>query len=405
MTYPIVEIGTYCIPTEQRDPRLSAEQLFQYIDISSIDKDSKQITSTTQILGKDAPSRARKQVRHNDVLVSTVRPNLNAVAIVPKELDDEVASTGFCVLRPNPVALDSRFLFYWTMTKDFIEYLTGRVRGAHYPAVTDAVIKRAPLPLPLISEQRRIVEILDQAYALRRKRDDADATVTRILPALFLKMFGEPLTNSKKLHKEKLGELIKVRSGEFLPAKNMDIEGTYPVYGGNGINGYHSSYMFENPVIAIGRVGAYCGVVHYTAPRSWVTDNALYVSEKDEALTDEYLVAALRYANLNQYAGRAGQPLISGNRIYPIEILVPSSKEQEKFALLNQLIGTILFKTSDVSKKLNDLFSSLMRRAFSGELTSKWREAHMKALLAEMAATKKILETADSHTTLSLYLP
>jgi type I restriction enzyme, S subunit len=116
MNYPVVEIGKHCIQTEQFDPRVFPDRPFQYIDISSIDKDSKLITSTTQILGKDAPSRARKQVHHNDVLVSSVRPNLNAVAMVPEELDGEIASTGFCVLRPDPDALVSRFLFYRTMS-------------------------------------------------------------------------------------------------------------------------------------------------------------------------------------------------------------------------------------------------------------------------------------------------
>jgi hypothetical protein len=72
-----------------------------------------------------------------------------------------------------------------------------------------------------------------------------------------------------------------------------------------------------------GRVGVYCGAVHLSEPKSWVTDNALYIYELKDDFDVQYLVVALRVANLNQYAGRAAQPLVSGNRIYPVPILVP----------------------------------------------------------------------------------
>lgn len=247
------------------------------------------------------------------------------------------------------------------------------------------------------SEQQLIVKILDQADALRNKRAEADSKAARILPALFYNMFGDPATNPKGLVKKKLGDLIRVRSGNFLPAKNMDKKGSYPVYGGNGINGYHSEFMFDQPVIVLGRVGIYCGAVHYSAPNCWVTDNALYIAEQSEDLHPLYLAEALRVANLNQYAGRAGQPLISGNRIYPIEVLVPPIEDQDRFAKkivdihLNDKIR------QHASDNIEKLFSVLLHRAFTGDLTAKWREAHMKELLVEMNVLVRKLESNQSY--------
>ena len=175
------------------DPRRNPNKPFLYVDISSIDRGLKVITSAPEILGADAPSRARKEICEGDVLVSTVRPNLNAVAVVPPGLNGQIASTGFCVLRPNREAIVGKYLFYFTTTPDFISILSSRVRGAHYPAVSDGDVKEIELPLPVLSEQRRIVEILDQADALRKKRAEADTMAVRILPALFYKMFGDPL--------------------------------------------------------------------------------------------------------------------------------------------------------------------------------------------------------------------
>ena len=95
----------------------------------------------------------------------------------------------------------------------------------------------------------------------------------------------------------------------------MDENGKHLVYGGNGVSGRHNEYMFDESQIIIGRVGVYCGVVHRTRPKSWVTDNALYI--KEQLRTDVrsvYLEWALRIAKLNQYSDQAAQPLISGSK-------------------------------------------------------------------------------------------
>jgi len=153
MTWPTPPIGSLCENAVQRDPRQCPDEFFRYIDISSIDRNRKTITEAASIIGSDAPSRARKEVRYADVLVSTVRPNLNTIAqIDDTALDGEIASTGFCVLRPRSVLLVSRYLFYYCQTPLFIEEVTKSVRGAHYPAVSDTDVKSVRIPLPLPSE-------------------------------------------------------------------------------------------------------------------------------------------------------------------------------------------------------------------------------------------------------------
>lgn len=287
----------------------------------------------------------------------------------------------------DPRITNIRWLYYLLQSKK-LERLN-KTTGVPGLNRNDAYAESCLLPPP--KEQSRIVELLDEADRLRRLRRDADAKAARILPALFYKIFGDPATNPKALPKKPLGSLIKVKSGDFLPAKDMAHDGTCPVYGGNGINGYHDSYMFDDRKIVLGRVGVYCGVVHYSEPRSWITDNALYISDKFEPLDDYYLVAALEQANLNQYAGRAGQPLISGSRIYSVEILVPPENMQARFAkTVEDLLSINGIKTS-ASNRIDQLWETLMSRAFSGQLTAQWREAHMQELLAEMAQQARTL--------------
>lgn len=141
------------------DPQAEPEKPFIYVDISSIDNHAKQITTPKTLLGKDAPSRARQVIKAGDILVATTRPNLNAVAVVPLELDGQVCSTGFCVLRPKN-SLNRQFLFAYVQSNEFIQSLTDLVQGALYPAVTDAQVRAQIIPLPPPSEQERIAAIL-----------------------------------------------------------------------------------------------------------------------------------------------------------------------------------------------------------------------------------------------------
>ena len=323
-----------------------------------------------------------------NVLYSKLRPYLNKVAI-PDE--PGIATTELIPLRPNSVILNPLFLSYYLRSPSFVNQASHHVAGAKMPRVVMDWFWSHEVPLPSPSEQSRIVEMLNEADNIRRLRREADAKAARILPALFLKMFGDPTTNPMGHRKKALGELIRVKSGNFLPSKDMATGGEFPVYGGNGISGYHDAFMFEDRKVILGRVGAYCGVVHYSEPMSWITDNALYVSEKIEPLEDSYLVAALKQANLNQYAGRAGQPLISGSRIYPIEILVPMPNVQSRFA---KSVGSLLAldnTRATAATRLDELWILLISRAFSGQLTAKWREGHMQELLTEMSLQAKTL--------------
>jgi type I restriction enzyme S subunit len=209
---------------------------------------------------------------------------------------------------------------------------------------------------------------LDKANDIKRKREKALEMSDKLLRATFLQMFGDPVLNTKQLPTIALGDLIKVSSGNGLTARNMAHNGLYPVYGGNGINGYHSDYMFEESQIVIGRVGVYCGAVHVSKPKAWVTDNALYVREYKHPVNQTYLEWALRFANLNQYAGRAAQPLISGGRIYPIEIVLPDENAQQGFSDFVARQSAMIANLTATSHEANVLFKSLSQRAFRCEL-------------------------------------
>lgn len=186
---------------------------FTYIDIASIDRDAKRICSPAVMAYAEAPSRARQLVKSGDILVSTVRPNLNGVALVPAELDGAIASTGYTVLRPRQDKVEGRYLFHWVKSKKFVDEMTRLATGASYPAVSDKIVRESRIPLPSLPEQRRIAAILDTADALRAKRREAIANLDKLLQSVFMDMFGDPVTNPKNWPVGKLSELGSLDRG------------------------------------------------------------------------------------------------------------------------------------------------------------------------------------------------
>lgn len=150
-------IGELISPIKSWTPTSSDDaDSFTYIDLSAVDQEAKALNGAREIACSEAPSRARQLVQSGDILVSTVRPNLNGVAQVPVELGGATASTGFCVLRPRANELDGRYLYQWVKSPTFIQEMVRRATGASYPAVSDRIVQASEIPLPSIEEQRRI---------------------------------------------------------------------------------------------------------------------------------------------------------------------------------------------------------------------------------------------------------
>ena len=198
-------LETLCEGTDSVDLRREGDRVIEYVDVSSISREFLKIETTSRFTLREAPGRARKRIFEGDVIFATVRPTLLRAAYVPAELNDQVCSTAFCVLRRNSKKVCDKFLYYLVQREQFVRQLAGIEHGASYPAVTDRIVKEQIVPVPNLEEQRKIVVILDaidRKISLHRKKRAA-------LDDLFKAL----------LHKLMMGE-IHVADLEF--SKSMD---------------------------------------------------------------------------------------------------------------------------------------------------------------------------------------
>jgi type I restriction enzyme S subunit len=191
-------LGEVLVKTETIDPTRTPRAEFDYIDVSSVSKDELVVQQTQRLLGKDAPSRARKLVRANDVIFATIRPTLRRIAIVPGELDGQVCSTGYFVLRPKG-EIDHRWVFYFLQTGSFLAEMEMLQKGASYPAVTDNDVRSQMIPIPSLGEQKKALEKLDdlrkESLALSRLYEKKVLNLAKLKSSLLTQAFAGELTS------------------------------------------------------------------------------------------------------------------------------------------------------------------------------------------------------------------
>jgi len=162
--------------------QITPYEKFCYIDIGSIDNHKQRLNSSNTVLEANAaPSRARKIVKEGDILYSTVRPYLHNMCVVDRAFPYmPIASTGFAVMRAHADYFSS-FLFYYLMSPDFDTYAnnTDNAKGVAYPAINDERLYRAVIPVPPITEQRRIIAKYLEVSPLIQKYEEAEKPLSQ----------------------------------------------------------------------------------------------------------------------------------------------------------------------------------------------------------------------------------
>lgn len=149
--------------------QMKPTKTFSYIDIGSIDNLHQKLSPTEKIMEPEhAPSRARKLVDLGDIIYSTVRPYLHNTCIIDRQFSHPpIASTGFAVMTCCS-GIYNKFLFAYLLSPAFDSYANSNqnAKGVAYPAINDEKFYRAPIPLPPLAEQKRIVDKLEELLPL-----------------------------------------------------------------------------------------------------------------------------------------------------------------------------------------------------------------------------------------------
>lgn len=284
--------------------------------------------------------------------------------------------------------VNAKFLYYWFLQLKLADY----ANPGHVPSIRKSVMEEIPFPVVPSSEQARIVELLDEADRLRRLRREADAKAARILPALFLKMFGDPATNPMGWPIASFANTFddttagneKLQSSQFLEAGKIAVVDQ----GQSQIAGYSDdvsiAYQGKLPVIVFG---------DHTRIFKFIDHPFILGADGVRVLTPKQKVNPL-FAYWHCKLLNIPSAGYSRHLKYLKEksFICPDEALQNRFSDLTQTVMSQTAVFEKAAAKVEQIFSVLLDNAFSGQLTAKWREAHMKELLAEMEEQARMLD-------------
>lgn len=319
-------------------------------------------------------------------------------------------------LRADPKAVIPKYLYYYLNSRparavlDRIQSTTSGLRN-----LNTRLYLTQQVPLPTLSEQRRIVEILDQADHLRRLRTESDTKAGRILPALFLKIFGDPTTNPMGWPVKRFDSICKSRLGKMLDARQQT--GLHRRAYLRNANVYWDRLALDelremdfdevdqeefrlrpgDVLICEGGEVGRSAIWNGELPDCYFQKALHRARPFPEVAVSEFVVYLLwelaKRGALRSATSQVTFSHLTGVKLKALRVPVPPLSLQRSFADRVRLFKRAV-KGSDSVSRLDSLFTTLLHSALSGSLTAVWRLAHVNELLHEMDQQAKALPEA-----------
>ena len=309
-----------------------------------------------------------------------------------------IVSTLYAVYKPR-MNTNSEFVqIYFELDSRMNSYMHPLVnKGAKNDMkVSDENALKGPVAFPELEEQNAITQYfdkLDRLITLHQRKCEETKSLKKYM---LQKMFPENGNCVPKIRfsgfadaweQRKLGEVAQeFKSGNSLKADEIDITGDYPVYGGNGLRGYTSTYNHDGEYALIGRQGALCGNMNYSVGKAYFTEHAVVV-KADENNDTRFLYYMLDTMNLGQYSDQSAQPGLAVNKLVKLENQFPMKEEQQRigwyFSNIDHLITLHqrkCYRFIDIAldaweqRKLSDIYASI-GNAFVGTATPYYVES------------------------------
>jgi type I restriction enzyme S subunit len=388
-------ISEVILKTKTIDPRKSPEKEFKYVDVSGVSNQTLEITESTKLAGKNAPSRARRVITEGDIIFATVRPTLRRIAVVPSHLDGEVCSTGYFVFQPNS-ELYNRYLYYFLQSDNFMGEMEKLQKGASYPAVNDSQVKSRLISYPSVPEQKCIVALLDTVFAdlekTRAKTEQNLKNSRELFDSYLQQVFSQKGEGwAEKTLKEASLDFGRGKS-KHRPRNDVSLYGgEYPfVQTGDVRNSEHLITKYSKTYNEVGLEqsklwpkGTICITIAANIAETGILDfdscfpdSVIGVVVNPEVTTIPYVEFLLQSfkAILQAKSKGSAQANINMGTFEKLHFPFPNiNKQNEIVDSLNELMLSVQQLEVIYQKKLNsidELKKSILQKAFSGELTA-----------------------------------
>ena len=370
------------ISTEMVNPTTGEYDNMPHIAPGNIESFTGRILDNVKTVKEEQLISGKFRFRPDDVVYGKINPQLGKYFYAT--VNGLTSADAYVFNGKN--GLKQKFLFALLQTSDFFKYSVSVSKRSGMPKINRDELNAYSFLMPSEEEQDRIGSYLlqlDHLITLHQRKCEETKSLKKYM---LQKMFPENGNCVPKIRfsgfadaweQRKLGEVAQeFKSGNSLKADEIDITGDYPVYGGNGLRGYTSTYNHDGEYALIGRQGALCGNMNYSVGKAYFTEHAVVV-KADENNDTRFLYYMLDTMNLGQYSDQSAQPGLAVNKLVKLENQFPMKEEQQRigwyFSNIDHLITLHqhkLFCAKNVMKYITTDINTPKKEAIMAELES-----------------------------------
>jgi type I restriction enzyme, S subunit len=312
-----------------------------------------------RITPQDARRLSRYLLKSGDIVYSR-RGDVERRALVRAEQDGWLCGTG-CLRVRLGVSADPRFISYYLGHPDVRAWIVQHAIGATMPNLNTDILGELPTTVPPRSTQASVAELLGAL-------DDKIAVNDRISSSIDSLLKARYTAASRNISLEvKLGTLIDLKYGKALREGDRT-PGQIPVFGGNGISGWHNAPLSGGPGVVVGRKGANAGSVSWSQGPFWAIDTSFYVEPREGKIPLEFLLFLLEDAGLRNFVGDSAIPGLNREIALSVAVRLPAEDEIHRFAEATQPLLALTEQISQESRSLAQLRDTLLPKLMSGEI-------------------------------------
>ena len=391
--FPILPLGKICILHSGGTPRRSNNKYYggniPWAKIADLDTENGIVVDTEEYITVEGLQAINNRIFPKGSILLAMYGSIGKLAIAGRDISCNQAILGIQI--KDKEHLDINYLRLWlTSIRATLEF---QGRGVTQQNISKSIVEKLEIPLPPLEEQRRIAAILDKADGVRRKRKEAIRLTEELLKSTFLEMFGDPVTNPKGWEIVKLGSLVVGQPNNGIFKKNHEYGGDTPVVWVKELFSGYTIDCSESRTLTptdeeVKKFGLTKGDILFcrsSLNRDGIGFNNVFDGMDFSALFECHIIRVrlnqkkvnsiflnylLHFPGLRKQiiakANTVTMSTIGQSEIKKIEFYLPPKELQDKFEIFLRKIATN--RTKLENKEYENLFNSLLQRAFRGEL-------------------------------------
>lgn len=376
-----IRLGDACVTNADSYSPKEEWKFVNYLDTGNITDNRIDSIQYIDVENDKLPSRARRKVKKDSIIYSTVRPNQRHFGIIKTQPENFLVSTGFAVIDVDANVLNADFLYYLLTQPTLVETLhaIAEQSTSAYPSIKPSDIEDLEIEVPDLDTQKQIADILGSLDGKIAQNAEINENLFQQAQALYkyrfvdMQPFDGVMPND--WHLGTVSEIIELHDSKRIPLSSREranLAKIYPYYGATSMMDYVDRYLFDGIYLLLGEDGTVVDskgfpILQYVEGKFWVNNHAHVITGKN-GFSVELLYLLFSVTSVQSIVTGAVQPKISQTNLNKVPVIVPSEDELKTFDATVQSIFAQIRNLRAENDRLAITRDTLLPRLMSGEI-------------------------------------